>query len=259
MKARHRLQTTTLVAALVAALLQLVANSAWAYYNPQVGRWLNRDLLKEEGFRAYAARDFFVGLKLFAQLENDLSPYGFVAGDSVNRTDHLGLAVPKPPAKKPPPPPTPPRRNPCGNDPVRCMTCMAWAEGRPNDACMKAIAQVIWNRAQEQNKNMCEIVSAAGQFNAYNPRPNERGNVNIGYSECCRGTCKSPAEDARLKQFQDTARGWPEEFGGGDTQLGGATYFHDNSISLPSDWGDKSTFEEIPVPGCSMHFYRKAN
>lgn len=54
------------------ALVQLVllANSAQAHYDPNVGRWLNRDPIAERG-----------GVNL----------YGFVGNDGVNRLDYLGL------------------------------------------------------------------------------------------------------------------------------------------------------------------------
>jgi len=48
------------MAAFVAALLQLAADRAWAFYNPQVGRWLNRDPIAERG-----------GLNLYAFVKNN--------------------------------------------------------------------------------------------------------------------------------------------------------------------------------------------
>jgi hypothetical protein len=204
-------------------LLLLTALTLWsaiqvsAFYNPSTGRWLSRDPIEEKG-----------GLNL----------YGFVTNDPVCKYDILGRAA----------------GNPCGSEPFKCMTCMAWAEARPNDACMKAVAQVIWNRSQKQNKSMCEVVQTG--FNAYDPKPNERGNVNSGYSECCQGACRSPSENTRLKKFQDTAAGWAEEFGGGDLQLGGADYFHSGQVFPPS-WGKRDDYQEISVFGCSMHFYKK--
>jgi len=94
MKARHRYQTASVVAALLAALLQLAAESAWAYYNPHAGRWLSRDPIGERG-----------GQHL----------YGFVANAPPLRFDQWGLfdgaTVPGSPATgipKPPPPPAPP-------------------------------------------------------------------------------------------------------------------------------------------------------
>src|SRR5262249_30684506 len=151
---------------------------------------------------------------------------------------------PQPPRKTTPQPqpPRPPHANPCGNDADKCMICMAWGEARPNDACMKAVAQVIWNRSQQQHKSMCEVVSARAQFDAYDPEPNERGHVNNGYAECCNDKCKRKAEDERLKLFKETAAGWSEEFGGGDLQLGGATYFHSGS-QFPKGWGSRNDYE----------------
>ena len=54
------------------ALMHLVflASSAQAHYDPNIGRWLNRDPIMEEG-----------GVNL----------YGFVGNDALNSTDYLGL------------------------------------------------------------------------------------------------------------------------------------------------------------------------
>ena len=60
-------------------------------------------------------------------------------------------------------------------------------------------------------------------------------------------------EADKFGAFKKAAEGWPEEFGGGDPQLDGATLFH--SDGFPVSW-DKDKVEEVSVPGCSkLKFY----
>lgn len=138
----------------------------------------------------------------------------------------------------------------CSNDPDKCMKCMAWAEGRGGgNACMKAIAQVIWNRSQNENRNMCEIVENHKKFKAY------RSSKNKGYDQCCNNNCPR-GEKKKFDGYSNEADGYPEEFGGGDSQLGGADYFY--SGSFPPSFGRPSDYQEMPVPGCpGMHFLKK--
>lgn len=73
------------------AMALLFVQSAWAFYNPSIGRWLSRDPIGERG-----------GKNL----------YGYVRNEAVNRTDYLGLRPPYPGPTDthplPPPNPVPP-------------------------------------------------------------------------------------------------------------------------------------------------------
>ena len=206
-------------------------------YDPNLQRWPNKDPIEDRAFAEGPT-------KSPGGAGDDLNLYRFAGNSPAAHYDSLGLVVAT--------------ANPCGNDPDKCMICMAWAEARPNLACMKAVAQVIWNRSQQQNKSMCEIVAAPNQFDAYNPRPNRNGNLNNGYAECCHDNPSGPSESRKLDKFLDQSQDWSEEFGGdAGLQLGGATYFN-SSPGFPKGWGDPGNYQREPVPGCpSMKFYTK--
>lgn len=222
------------------AILFTSIHSALAFYDPTVGRWASRDPIGDEVFFKQVVSPMEPSARKHYRKEALKPVYLFVNSDPINSYDALGLA------------------NACGNDPIKCMTCMAWAEGRgAGGACMKAIAQVIWNRSQKQNKSMCDIVAASGQFDAYNPKPGRSGKSNNGYSECCNGKCSMSSEQSKLDLYlYEMLEQWGEEFGGGDTQLEGATYFYSGN-TFPGSWGDKDDYTEVSVPGCSMHFFKK--
>jgi hypothetical protein len=57
---------------LVALVLAVTIQSAWAFYNPQAGRWLNRDPIGEKG---------------------GPNPYGFVHSEPLNKIDTDGREI----------------------------------------------------------------------------------------------------------------------------------------------------------------------
>jgi len=66
-----KMKQTALIS-LVIGLLLMLTNNALAFYNPQTGRWLNRDRIAESG-----------GINL----------YGFVKNAPIRQTDYLGMFV----------------------------------------------------------------------------------------------------------------------------------------------------------------------
>lgn len=74
-------RSATVVLALCS--MTFVAHEALAFYNPQTGRWLNRDPLGDKGFHAVTAEK--------EQPQPDSHPCSFAANDCINRCDILGL------------------------------------------------------------------------------------------------------------------------------------------------------------------------
>jgi RHS repeat-associated protein len=87
----------------LAVLLGLwAAADARAFYNPETGRWLNRDPLGERGFRTAT------GTSLRTD-KREPGLYAFVADNPINRVDSLGLRA------EPPSGPADHCQDPCGD------------------------------------------------------------------------------------------------------------------------------------------------
>ena len=71
--------------ALVASVLLFVSHEALAFYNPETGRWLNRDPINEQGFKRLARLDD-------KKPAAESTPYAFVHNSGINHYDYLGLS-----------------------------------------------------------------------------------------------------------------------------------------------------------------------
>jgi len=66
----------------------VVTPSVHAFYNPQPGRWLNRDPIEEPGFRLSTATN------RKANTKHEVQVYVFVANNPLSYWDYLGLDNP---------------------------------------------------------------------------------------------------------------------------------------------------------------------
>ncbi len=73
---------------LIATAVLLSMTSAKAFYDPSIGRWVNRDPLGDEGFKV--TKDVF--LTQNRRIKTELTLYPFVSNDPINRFDPLGLS-----------------------------------------------------------------------------------------------------------------------------------------------------------------------
>jgi RHS repeat-associated protein len=81
------MKTPTRAASILAiSIALLTAQSAFAFYNPQLGRWANRDPLGETGFETTRGRTSDV-------IGGGFNAYAFVANNPSSLFDSLGLAI----------------------------------------------------------------------------------------------------------------------------------------------------------------------
>jgi RHS repeat-associated protein len=78
----------------IVVLFVSVVAEAFAFYNPQTGRWLSRDPVDEPGAHTSYRVEDQEGPYEF----EDLNPYGFVINDPISLTDSFGLAIAGTPA-----------------------------------------------------------------------------------------------------------------------------------------------------------------
>ena len=103
----HRMKTKAgqFIWGIALAVLFIAANSAPAFYDPQIGRWISRDPIGETG-----------GKNL----------YGFVANNSINNNDILGLKL--------------------SDKEKQCCICLVFAEGGHEEACQQTVLMVLASR-----------------------------------------------------------------------------------------------------------------
>ncbi|NBR88205.1 MAG: hypothetical protein EBS84_22595, partial [Proteobacteria bacterium] len=216
----------------------------YRYLHPTLGRWVSRDPIEEQVFR--------LTNNVQMQTDNASQLYSYVDNNSIDYTDKMGLAP-----------------NPCGTDECKCLGCMTYAEarGKPGDACQKAVADAIKNRAFTKDKSgrwvktrsFCDVVSERNgkEFNGYTG-PN--------YKPCCEDKCvNKPGKGSQDKTERDQAFKNAEcdpTNSGGSTAAGSyageANYF--NNVGSTPDWITTAIREgrayEVKVTGCSaMVFY----
>jgi len=69
--------------------------SAPRYYSPELGRWVNRDPIVDEGFARYVLETSALSIPRYWASSShrfSITPYGFLSSDPVNWTDWLGLS-----------------------------------------------------------------------------------------------------------------------------------------------------------------------
>jgi len=136
--------------------LGLASSSAWAFYNPTAGRWLNRDPIGEPSHEVFFNKDGRRQRSRLAAGRAGPDLYGFVANSPITHADRDGREV-------------------FAYCPV-CLQPLSPFESHkcpgppPADKCLKAIAAanaMIGNVSNDERAHCiasCEIAKACGKF-----------------------------------------------------------------------------------------------